>query len=86
MSKPQCQNEACALQTCLSANTYSPEKCDRYLRELYTCCSEMYKSSSSQDAERKMEVEGSSACPMPSVVDRWLKTHPPEQSPKSSSK
>jgi hypothetical protein len=31
---------ACTLQTRLSRNTYSPEKCDEYVRRLYVCCLE----------------------------------------------
>ncbi|KII95464.1 hypothetical protein PLICRDRAFT_98888, partial [Plicaturopsis crispa FD-325 SS-3] len=58
---------ACALQSCISKNTYSPEKCDNHLRGLYHCCQKMYEES--KDAE-------STACPMPNVVHRWLKAHP----------
>ncbi|OSX61733.1 hypothetical protein POSPLADRAFT_1145226 [Postia placenta MAD-698-R-SB12] len=58
---------ACTLQSCLNKNTYSPEKCDQHLRTLYKCCQSMYK---------QTEGKGdSSACPMPNVVKRWLKTH-----------
>lgn len=58
---------------CLGKNTYSPEKCESHLRELYECCRRMYD---------KREVEGgeelgSTACPAPRVVKRWLKEHPP---------
>ncbi|KAJ7214983.1 hypothetical protein GGX14DRAFT_443527 [Mycena pura] len=62
-----CQAEACALQECLSKNTYKPEKCDERLRALYLCCQKMYDAAS--DSE-------STACPMPNVVKRWLKDHP----------
>ncbi|KAJ3922492.1 hypothetical protein F5877DRAFT_33621 [Lentinula edodes] len=57
---------ACNLQDCLGKNTYHPEKCDKVLRQLYECCQEMYK------AHPRSE---SSACPIPSVVDRWMKDH-----------
>ncbi|KAJ6626714.1 hypothetical protein B0H10DRAFT_1998256 [Mycena sp. CBHHK59/15] len=63
-----CQTEACALQTCLNKNTYKPEKCDERLRGLYMCCQKMHK-----DAGENAE---STACPMPSVVKRWIKDHP----------
>ncbi|PFH51103.1 hypothetical protein AMATHDRAFT_143416 [Amanita thiersii Skay4041] len=59
---------ACALQDCLGKNTYSPERCDGYLRNLYLCCQGMYN-----------ETDGkgrSTACPMPHVISRWLKDHP----------
>ncbi|KAA1476463.1 DUF1903-domain-containing protein [Dentipellis sp. KUC8613] len=63
-----CQAEACALQDCLSRHTYTPDKCETLMRKLYNCCDEMY---------RKTDDGGeSTACPMPSVVRRWLKTHP----------
>ncbi|KAI0330402.1 DUF1903-domain-containing protein [Cubamyces sp. BRFM 1775] len=64
---PTCQAQACALQSCLKKNTYTPEKCDDHLRKLYKCCWSMYK-----------ETDGrgeSTACPMPNVVRRWLKGH-----------
>ncbi|KAJ8586440.1 hypothetical protein M405DRAFT_743598, partial [Rhizopogon salebrosus TDB-379] len=60
---------ACALQTCLSANTYSPERCDAHLKRLYQCCFKLYE-------ERDRDTDESTACPMPSVVERWLKNHP----------
>ncbi|CAL1716613.1 unnamed protein product [Somion occarium] len=66
-SEPPCQAEACALQDCLGKNTYSPEKCDRYMRDLYKCCAKLY-----DETNDKGE---STACPMPSVVRRWLRTH-----------
>ncbi|KIJ15624.1 hypothetical protein PAXINDRAFT_77194, partial [Paxillus involutus ATCC 200175] len=59
---------ACALQTCLTRNTYKPEKCDEYLRKLYVCCSEMYRREGGN-----AEV---AACPTLGVVERWLQKHP----------
>ncbi|KAJ7742284.1 hypothetical protein B0H16DRAFT_1563718 [Mycena metata] len=68
-----CQTEACALQTCLNKNTYKQEKCDERLRALYMCCQKMY-------AENP---NGSStACPIESVVRRWIKDHPDPSSKK----
>ena len=58
---------ACTLQTCLSRNTYSPEKCDQYVRGLYMCCLEMY--------SRKGPNGESTACPAKPVIERWLKRH-----------
>ncbi|KAI9441552.1 DUF1903-domain-containing protein [Lactarius indigo] len=66
--EPPCQAEACALQTCLSKNTYAPEKCAEKMRNLYKCCQALY------DATK--DRGESSACPMPSVVRRWLNAHP----------
>ncbi|KAJ6579951.1 DUF1903-domain-containing protein [Mycena vulgaris] len=63
-----CQAEACALQTCLNKNTYKPEKCDERLRALYMCCQKMYDTGG--------EASESTACPMASVVKRWIKDHP----------
>ncbi|KAJ3974725.1 DUF1903-domain-containing protein [Lentinula raphanica] len=63
----QCQAQACDLQDCLGKNTYHPEKCDGVLRKLYECCQQLYKDH---------PKSSSSACPMPNVVDRWLKDHP----------
>ena len=59
---------ACALQSCLASNTYNQEKCDRFVKELYRCCYEMYKKEG-RNAE-------STACPMQNVVESWVKRHP----------
>ncbi|KDQ56338.1 hypothetical protein JAAARDRAFT_132420, partial [Jaapia argillacea MUCL 33604] len=59
---------ACELQSCLNKNTYKPDKCDKYMRNLYECCQALY--------EREGEKAESTACPMPGVVRRWLKNHP----------
>ncbi|KAF9473062.1 DUF1903-domain-containing protein [Pholiota conissans] len=67
-SDPPCQTEACALQTCLNRYTYSPEKCDHHLHNLYECCQRMYDSTSGKGE--------STACPIPQVVTRWMKDHP----------
>ncbi|KAJ3983931.1 DUF1903-domain-containing protein [Lentinula detonsa] len=68
MSKesPPCQAQACDLQDCLGRNTYHPEKCNNILRQLYECCQQMYKANPQSE---------SSACPIPNVVDRWMKDH-----------
>ncbi|TFK33539.1 DUF1903-domain-containing protein [Crucibulum laeve] len=63
-----CQAEACDLQACLGKNTYKPERCDQHVRNLYKCCQKMYDAT-----EGKGE---STACPMPNVVQRWMKDHP----------
>ncbi|KAJ7167901.1 hypothetical protein C8R46DRAFT_898828, partial [Mycena filopes] len=61
------QFAACALQTCLNKNTYQPVKCDEQLRALYMCCQKMY----AEDGKAR-----STACPMESVVKRWIRDHP----------
>ncbi|KAI0250068.1 hypothetical protein BJV78DRAFT_1128644, partial [Lactifluus subvellereus] len=58
---------ACALQGCLSKNTYSPEKCAGNMHKLYKCCQVLYDATGDRGE--------STACPMPSVVRRWLKAH-----------
>ncbi|KAI0684843.1 DUF1903-domain-containing protein [Cytidiella melzeri] len=67
-SEAACQTQACSLQTCLNMNTYAPEKCSKQMRELYVCCAHMY--------EQTSDKGESTACPMPSVTRRWLKSHP----------
>ncbi|KZV61991.1 hypothetical protein PENSPDRAFT_592071, partial [Peniophora sp. CONT] len=59
---------ACRLQDCLSANTYSPQKCEERMRQLYLCCQSMYETTDGRGE--------STACPMPSAVHRWLNLHP----------
>ncbi|KAG1788325.1 uncharacterized protein HD556DRAFT_1245318, partial [Suillus plorans] len=71
---------ACALQTCISANTYSPEKCDAHLKRLYQCCSKLYQDRAESDGTERHNGSDqeniSTACPMQKVVERWLKSHP----------
>ncbi|KAI5887102.1 DUF1903-domain-containing protein [Schizophyllum commune H4-8] len=62
-----CQAEACKLQTCLNKYTYQPDKCNDNLKQLYKCCQKFY--------EETGEKGESTACPIPSVVKRWLKDH-----------
>ncbi|KAI0002286.1 hypothetical protein BJV74DRAFT_765827, partial [Russula compacta] len=59
---------ACALQACLSKNTYSQEKCTENMRKLYKCCQVLYDATEDRGE--------STACPMPGVVRRWLDAHP----------
>ncbi|EKM53653.1 uncharacterized protein PHACADRAFT_148383 [Phanerochaete carnosa HHB-10118-sp] len=61
---------ACALQSCLNKHTYTPEKCSTHMRDLYQCCAEFYESTGDKGE--------STACPMPNVTRRWLKSHPPD--------
>ncbi|KAI9511440.1 hypothetical protein F5148DRAFT_975039, partial [Russula earlei] len=62
-----CFLTACALQACLSKNTYSQEKCAEHMRDLYKCCQTLYDATDGHGE--------STACPMPGVVRRWLKAH-----------
>ncbi|KAG2362412.1 hypothetical protein BDR07DRAFT_1028914 [Suillus spraguei] len=82
-SSQSCQTEACALQACLSANTYSPERCHTHLKRLYQCCSKLYHDRAQNNGTGHVNGSQSSdqesistACPMSSVVERWLKRHP----------
>ena len=61
------ENTACNVHDCLNKNTYSPEKCDAYVRKLYECCARMY------DKDKNSE---STACPSEPVLRRWFKSHP----------
>ena len=65
--RPTGASKACSLQSCLNKNTYNPEKCEQHVRRLYRCCWTMY-----QETAGKGE---STACPMQSVVRRWLENH-----------
>jgi len=40
-----CQNHACAIQSCLSANNYQESKCERVLIAMRDCCLEWKDSS-----------------------------------------
>ncbi|KAF8344703.1 hypothetical protein F5887DRAFT_885910 [Amanita rubescens] len=62
------KSPACDLQSCLNKNTYSPERCDDDVRQLYQCCLRMYEET---DAKGK-----STACPSSNVIKHWIKNHP----------
>ncbi|EDR07833.1 uncharacterized protein LACBIDRAFT_298053 [Laccaria bicolor S238N-H82] len=66
-----CQTEACDLQSCLNRNTYAPEKCEKNLRSLYECCQRFYKLTEGRGE--------STSCPLPNVVQRWMRDHPKEK-------
>ncbi|KAG2136875.1 DUF1903-domain-containing protein [Suillus cothurnatus] len=78
--RQSCQAEACALQSCLSANTYSPERCNAHLKRLYQCCSKLYHDNAENNVKERVNGSDqesiSTACPMQMVVERWLKNHP----------
>lgn len=61
---------ACAIQTCLTRNNYSEAKCEKALKELYQCCSDMYKR---LESEGKPIESKSPSCPLPNVVARKMK-------------
>ena len=62
---------ACAIQTCLSRNSYNEAKCTSYVEALYKCCDAMY-----TQAERngKGGETKSTACPVRDVVKRRMKS------------
>ncbi|PVG02550.1 hypothetical protein CPB86DRAFT_677137, partial [Serendipita vermifera] len=60
---------ACALQDCLSKNTYSPDICDAQLFALYECCEKLYRA---QAAGKQID---NTSCAQETVVKRWLKQH-----------
>ncbi|KAK8858911.1 hypothetical protein IAR55_003142 [Kwoniella newhampshirensis] len=64
-----CQEQACAIQTCLTRNNYNESKCQSAVRDLYSCCVEMYRSAEKEGRE----MGGSTACPIRSVVERRMK-------------
>ncbi|OCF39245.1 hypothetical protein I317_06963 [Kwoniella heveanensis CBS 569] len=75
-----CQEEACAIQSCLTRNNYNDAKCQTYVFNLYKCCSEMYKNQIDKSDKGSHSGSGSgsggsesSACPIQSVVERKMK-------------
>ncbi|KAH8697332.1 hypothetical protein BGW36DRAFT_378464 [Talaromyces proteolyticus] len=40
---PPCHPRACAIQACLSKNSYKEEKCQAQIDALYECCNAFYK-------------------------------------------
>ncbi|KAK1925913.1 hypothetical protein DB88DRAFT_485577 [Papiliotrema laurentii] len=73
MSAPRapqdCQQEACAIQSCLSRNNYNEAKCTAYVDSLYKCCRDMYAAAQQPGGQ----VPKSTACPIESVVNRRIK-------------
>ncbi|WVQ65455.1 uncharacterized protein L199_003631 [Kwoniella botswanensis] len=67
MPAPQdCQEEACAIQSCLTKNNYNESACSSYVEALYRCCQKMYESTNDNESK-------STACPIRSVVERKMK-------------
>ncbi|WWC71111.1 uncharacterized protein I206_105064 [Kwoniella pini CBS 10737] len=81
MPAPQnCQEEACAIQSCLTKNNYNESACSAYVESLYRCCQKVY-----QDADKsgkRIEESPSTACPIRSVVERKMKRIEAEKSEK----
>ncbi|KAN0130747.1 hypothetical protein V8E53_011422 [Lactarius tabidus] len=53
---------ACALQACLSKNTYAQDKGTENMRNLYKCCRALY--------DVTEDSGESSVCPIPTMVPR----------------
>jgi hypothetical protein len=64
---------ACAIQDCLSANSYNEAKCQNYVNNLYKCCMGMYRSAESKGMSSEDAKDLSTACPIRSVVERRMK-------------
>lgn len=69
---------ACAIQTCLSRNSYNQAKCEQYVEALYRCCDQFYKAVDKQSVTNmagveRPEVVESTACPIRSIVERKMK-------------
>ncbi|KAL1961948.1 hypothetical protein VTN77DRAFT_729 [Rasamsonia byssochlamydoides] len=62
---PPCHPRACAIQDCLTKNSYKEEKCQAQVNALYECCNAFYK-------ERGEDAKTPS-CPKPSLLKLKLK-------------
>ncbi|KAG7567014.1 hypothetical protein FFLO_01273 [Filobasidium floriforme] len=76
--RPACQDEACAIQTCLSRTSYNEQKCQYAIDALYRCCASFYDRANAGKYEnlggiRREGVKKSTACPLESVVRRTVK-------------
>ncbi|WVW85088.1 hypothetical protein I302_107125 [Kwoniella bestiolae CBS 10118] len=72
MPAPQdCQEEACAIQSCLTKNNYNESACSAYVESLYRCCQKMYAAADREG--RSAEESKSTACPIRSVVERKMR-------------
>ncbi|SPO35645.1 related to Cx9C motif-containing protein 4, mitochondrial [Pseudozyma flocculosa] len=60
-----CYPKACAIQSCLTSNSFNQSKCEHLIDDLYRCCAQFYK-------QRGTDAEADS-CPIPSVVERRIK-------------
>ncbi|KAJ9114516.1 hypothetical protein QFC20_001389 [Naganishia adeliensis] len=78
VDRQSCQDEACAIQSCLSRTSYDQSKCEAYVAALYRCCDNFYKAVDKQAVtnlagQERPEVVESTACPIRSVVERKMK-------------
>lgn len=62
---PPCHSLACAIQDCLSKNSYKEEKCQSQVDDLYKCCNSFY--------ERKGDDAHTVSCPKASLLRLKMK-------------
>ncbi|KDB27707.1 hypothetical protein H109_00527 [Trichophyton interdigitale MR816] len=62
---PPCHPQACAIQACLTKNSYNEAKCRNQIIQLYKCCNAFY--------TQKGEDAKTPSCPKPSLLKLKLK-------------
>ncbi|KAL8888741.1 MAG: hypothetical protein Q9215_003878 [Flavoplaca cf. flavocitrina] len=62
---PPCHPLACAIQDCLSNNSYNQDKCTSQVNALYECCNIFY--------QRHGDDAKTVSCPKPSLLKLKLK-------------
>ncbi|KAN0067632.1 DUF1903 domain containing protein [Elaphomyces granulatus] len=62
---PPCHPRACAIQNCLSKNSYREEKCQAQVDALYECCNAFY--------QEHGETAKTPSCPKASLIKLKLK-------------
>ncbi|KAH8598977.1 hypothetical protein B0O99DRAFT_566505 [Bisporella sp. PMI_857] len=62
---PSCHSRACAIQACLTKNSYNEAKCRSQVDALYDCCNRFY--------EKKGDGGRTPSCPKPSLLRLKMK-------------
>ncbi|EGD91695.2 uncharacterized protein TERG_07914 [Trichophyton rubrum CBS 118892] len=62
---PPCHPQACAIQACLTKNSYNEAKCRNQIIQLYKCCNALY--------TQKGEDAKTPSCPKSSLLKLKLK-------------
>lgn len=69
---PPCHPRACAIQACLTKNSYKEEKCQAEVDALYECCNAFYK--------ERGEDASSASCPKASLLKIKMRQRAQQQS------
>ncbi|KAJ1326805.1 Mature-T-Cell Proliferation I type [Microdochium nivale] len=70
-ARPPCHPRACAIQDCLTKNSYNEARCQHLIDALYNCCEAFYK--------KNGDEASTVSCPKPSLLRLKLSQREKEQ-------